>query len=71
MNDLALVRVLQRVGDLPSNPQRFVDGTNRAMRSASRERRRQHLMATSRPSFASRARYTSPVPPAPIAVRIS
>jgi hypothetical protein len=29
------------------------------------------LIATSRPSFESRARYTSPIPPAPIGERIS
>ncbi len=31
----------------------------------------QNLEATSRPSFVSRARYTSPIPPAPSGARIS
>jgi hypothetical protein len=36
-----------------------------------REVGRRTLIATSRPSFVSRARYTSPMPPAPTGARIS
>ena len=35
------------------------------------KRGQQHLIATSRFSWVSRARYTSPIPPAPSAERIS
>ena len=69
--------VLVGLGDRPQRRYRFAVlrhdvRSKRAMRSASAmSASGSTLIATSRPSFVSVARYTSPMPPAPTGARIS
>jgi len=63
-----LVRGFEGFGDLSRDRQRFVEGNGTARGPL---RKGRTLIATSRFNFASRARYTSPIPPMPRVDRIS
>jgi hypothetical protein len=64
MNDAILMVGFERFGSVLRNRQRLVHGNGTTHHTVGQRRSFDDFSATSRPNLLSRARYTSPIPPA-------